>query len=126
MAKEILIIEDEKELRETLSDILELANYNVTSAKNGALGYELIKTKYETFDLIICDINMPLMDGFEVYEKVKNELGDQLPPFVYLSARIQVDDISKGLKLGVTDFFTKPFDVPVLLKDVESILLKSA
>ncbi len=119
--KKILIIEDEKQLRETLTEILEINNYQVLSADNGIEGCRIaIK---EIPDLIISDISMPKMDGFEVLQKLKESMSEQvIPPFMYLTAKVDRPDIRKGMKLGAEDYITKPFAASEILEAIESIL----
>jgi CheY-like chemotaxis protein len=114
----ILIIEDEKELRETLAEILELYGYIVFQAGDGQQGVEVF-TKIAP-DLVICDINMPKMDGFEVLERLKTLVpGSNFSPFIFLSAKTELENIRKGINLGAVDFIPKPYSVPELLKTIE-------
>ena len=111
----ILIIEDEKILRETLTDILEINGYNVLQAKDGEEGVEIYTQTAP--DLIICDINMPKMNGFEVLHMLEVIMPvSQFPPFIFQSAKTEPENIRKGMNLGATDFITKPYSAPELLK----------
>lgn len=115
MKRKILIIEDEKDLRETLADVLEISGYEVVISPDGFAGIEAIIDSKP--DLVLCDVNMPKMNGFEVLTAIKEKLNDDsMPIFIYLSARIQSEDIEHGLNLGADDFVTKPFDVTELLE----------
>lgn len=105
----LLIVEDEKEIRETLQDILELAGYSVRTAKNGRDGYdEIVKDKP---DLVLCDVNMPELSGFELLEAIRQRLRDEIiPPFLFLTAKVERQDIRYGMSLGADDYILKPFD----------------
>ena len=84
----ILIIEDDKLLRETLAEILEFTGHNVVEAGNGKEG--IIKFNESAPELIICDINMPFMDGFDMLKNLhKLHKEDEIPPFIFLSAKTE-------------------------------------
>ena len=111
----ILIIEDEKILRETLTDILEISGYIVVQARDGEEGIEVFNKI--TPDLIICDINMPKMDGFEVFKILEALITEsEFPPFIFLSSKTEPKSIREGMNLGAVDYITKPYSVPELLK----------
>ncbi|MDA8692457.1 response regulator [Saprospiraceae bacterium] len=121
--KKILVIEDNIELRENLCEILELADYSVVSAENGKAGIE--KAKEENPDLIICDVMMPILDGFGVM-KILNKTKDlNLIPLIFLTAKAEKEDLRKGMGLGASDYITKPFDDTELLEAIEIRLQKS-
>jgi CRP-like cAMP-binding protein len=123
MKKKILLIEDNLEMRENTTEILELANYEVNVAPNGKLGAELAAK--ELPDLIICDIMMPVMDGYGVLaELTKNDATASIP-FIFLTAKAERTDLRKGMELGADDYLTKPFDDLELLNAVSSRLRKS-
>ncbi len=120
--KTILLIEDNKDVRENTSEILELSNYKVLSAENGKIGVELaIKQKP---DLIICDIMMPVLDGYGVIHMLSKNTDTAHIPFIFLTAKGERTDFRKGMELGADDYITKPFDDVELLKAVESRLNK--
>ncbi len=123
MSKKILLIEDNKEMRENTAEILELSLYEVLTAKNGKEGIELaIKNKP---DLIICDIMMPVLDGYGVIHLLaKNEETVGIP-FIFLTAKAERSDFRKGMEMGADDYITKPFDDIELLSAVESRLKKA-
>ena len=119
----IVIVEDEADLRNTLSDLLELSGYEILSAANGREGCTLIIESRP--DLVICDINMPEMNGYEVLTTISKRFeADLIPAFLFLSARVQMEDMKRGLKLGADDYITKPFDTSELLKSIELRLQK--
>jgi CheY-like chemotaxis protein len=117
----ILTIEDDVLLRETLTEILEVYGYNVFQAENGEEGVEMFsKTKP---DLVLCDVNMPKMDGFEVLKKLKVNVGEaDMPPFIFLSAKTEKKNMQQALDLGAVDFVSKPYSTPELLKLIDSRL----
>ncbi|MBX9851329.1 MAG: response regulator [Cytophagaceae bacterium] len=121
--KKILLIEDNKDVRESIAEILELANYKVIAAENGKAGADAaIK---ENPDLIICDIMMPELDGYGVLRVLsKNPLTASIP-FIFLTAKTEKEDLRKGMKLGADDYLTKPMDDSELLDAIEVRLKKS-
>lgn len=121
--KKILLIEDSKEIRENTAEILELANYRVFTAENGKIGVEVALK--ENPDLIICDIMMPVLDGYGVLHLINKNPQVQHIPFIFLSAKAEKTDIRKGMSLGADDYITKPFDGTELLDAVEGRLKKA-
>lgn len=121
--KTILLIEDNNEVRENTAEILELANYNVIQAENGKVGVELAQENKP--DLIICDIMMPVLDGYGVIHLLSKSPETALIPFIFLTAKSERSDFRKGMELGADDYITKPFDDVELLKAVESRLRKN-
>ncbi len=121
--KKILLIEDNKDVRENTAEILTLAQYNVITAKNGKEGVELVQS--EKPDLIICDIMMPVLDGHGVLHMLsKNEETSSIP-FIFLTAKAERNDFRKGMEMGADDYLTKPFDDVELLNAIESRLKKN-
>jgi len=118
----ILLVEDNKEIRENTSEILELANYKVRTANNGKKGYELALE--ETPDLIICDIMMPVLDGYGLLHLVSKNDHLKSVPFIFLTAKTERNDFRKGMEMGADDYITKPFTDIELLNAVESRLQK--
>lgn len=122
--KKILLIEDDQILRENTRELLELENFKVYTAGDGIEGIEMAKAIKP--HLIICDILMPKMDGFEVLNKINQteELRDT--PFIFLSAMTESKDIRRGMNLGADDYITKPFDEKDLVLAIKSRLAKHA
>lgn len=121
--KKILLIEDNKDVRENTAEILTLAQYEVITAKNGKEGVELVQS--EKPDLIICDIMMPVLDGHGVLHMLsKNEETSSIP-FIFLTAKAERNDFRKGMEMGADDYLTKPFDDVELLNAIESRLKKN-
>lgn len=121
--KKILLIEDNNDMRENTAEILELANYNVLTAKNGKIGVELAQK--ELPDLIICDIMMPVLDGYGVLHMLSKNNETASIPFIFLTAKTERSDLRKGMEMGADDYVTKPFDDIELLRAVESRLKKT-
>lgn len=121
--KKILLIEDNKEMRENTAEILELAHYNVVTAPNGKEGVRLAET--EKPDLIICDIMMPELDGYGVLHMLSKNPETVSIPFVFLTAKAEKSDHRKGMSMGADDYLTKPFDDMELLGAVEMRFKKS-
>ena len=107
-----------------MQEWFETEGYNIVTGYDGE---ECIaQEKKEQPDLIIIDINMPKMNGFEVLIALKKQFGDNpIPKFIFLSARIQPKDSEYGLELGADAYITKPFETTELLNSIENCLLKS-
>jgi DNA-binding response OmpR family regulator len=122
--KKILVIEDNDEVRENTSEILELSNYQVFTASNGKTGVEIALK--EKPDLIVCDIMMPVLDGYGVLHLLNKHESTSGIPFIFLTAKSEKSDIRKGMESGADDYLMKPFDVTELLNAVEVRLQKAA
>lgn len=120
--KKILLIEDNDDIRSNTAEILELSNYKVVVAENGKTGVE--KAILEKPDLIVCDIMMPVLDGFGVLHAVHKNHDIMNTPFIFLTAKTERNDFRKGMELGADDYITKPFDPTELLNAVDSRLKK--
>ena len=121
--KKILIIEDDTIMRENTAEILELAQYQVTTALNGRVGITLAKELKP--DLIICDIMMPELDGYGVLHLLAKDPKTASIPFIFLTAKAEKSEMRKGMDLGADDYLTKPFDDTELLNAIESRLRKA-
>ncbi len=117
----ILIVEDEPAMRMGLKDNFEFESYDVEMAVDGAEGLEKIKNG--TFDLIILDVMMPKMSGFDVCKAVR-KLG-VLTPIIFLTAKSEEIDKVLGLELGADDYLTKPFSLRELIARVKAILRRT-
>lgn len=116
--KKILLIEDNNEIRENTAEILAMANYEVFTAENGKSGVE--SALKERPDLIICDIMMPVLDGYGVLHMLHKNPDIQQTPFIFLTAKAERSDVRKGMELGADDYISKPFSGTELLNAVES------
>jgi CRP-like cAMP-binding protein/ActR/RegA family two-component response regulator len=120
--KTILLIEDNDDIRNNMAEILELSNYKVVVAENGKVGVE--KAIEAKPDLIICDIIMPLLDGYGVLHAVHRNEAIKNTPFIFLTAKTERSDFRKGMELGADDYITKPFNPTELLNAIESRIKK--
>ena len=120
MKKKVLLIEDDKIVRENTSEILELANYHVEIAENGKIGVARAKTFQP--DIIICDILMPVLDGYGVLQIVSKIPELEHIPFIFLTAKTHHEDLRKGMELGADDYLYKPFEESELLRAIDSRL----
>jgi len=120
--KKILLIEDNADMRDNTTEILELARYVVVTAENGKEGVKIAQS--EQPDLIICDIMMPELDGYGVLHLLGKEADTSHIPFIFLTAKAEKTDYRKGMTLGADDYLTKPYDDVELLNAVETRLRK--
>ncbi len=102
----ILIIEDEPEMRRNLLTILKMEKFSATGAENGKVGIALAKR--EKPDLILCDVMMPEMDGYDVLQALRQDPATVTTPFIFLTAKGEKPDVRAGMNLGADDYLTKP------------------
>lgn len=114
----ILIVEDTLAVREEIYDILFMEGYKVFQAKNGLEGYELALN--ESPDLIISDILMPKLNGFEMFKKLKENIKTMHIPLIFLSAKGEKEDRKFGINLGAENYLTKPINVNDLINTVKN------
>jgi DNA-binding response OmpR family regulator len=119
MAK-ILIAEDERDIRDLITFTLRFAGHEVTAVTNGEEAYETAKTNLP--DLILLDVRMPRMTGYEACQKIKDDEVTQHIPVVFLSAKGQEAEVETGLNVGATEYIIKPFAPDQLTARVGSIL----
>ena len=119
----ILLIEDNQDVRENTADILELENYTVITAENGKIGVDMAIEHNP--DIIICDIMMPVLDGYGVFESLSKNHKTASIPFIFLSAKSEKTDVRKGMNIGVDDYLTKPFEEDELLDTITCRIKKS-
>ncbi len=120
--QKILVIDDEENYREIISSTLQLSNYEVFEASNGFEG--LTSVKNHRPDLILCDVNMPRMDGLALLTALKQEPEYAEIPFIFLTGNAGHSDMRKGMQLGADDYLTKPFTTEELLTAVHTRLTK--
>ncbi|SFC00630.1 Ankyrin repeat-containing protein [Marinospirillum celere] len=116
MTKTLMLVEDEASLLDNLEEMLELEGFDIIKAMNG--GEALAQLKTHQPDLIVCDIMMPMMDGFEFLEKVRAQPETASLPFIFLTAKTSEEDQRLGRELGADDYLTKPFTREGLLKAI--------
>jgi two-component system OmpR family response regulator len=120
-AAHILVVDDEVGIRDMVSDALRLSNYEVLEAEDALAALALLKSN--TVDLLISDINMPGMDGYEMLGHLR-ALGDTTPA-IMLTARHDRADVSKGFRVGADDYVTKPFGLEELMLRVSAVLRRT-
>ncbi|MEI7476473.1 MAG: response regulator transcription factor [Actinomycetes bacterium] len=122
MTPQIMVVDDEAGVRELVCDALRIAGFETLQANDGMSALTALRTAKP--DLLIIDINMPLMDGFDLVERLRSQ--DDLTPVLMLSARSDRADITRGLSLGADDYVTKPFGLEELLLRVKAILRRTS
>ena len=120
MATHILLIEDEMQIRENVAELLTLKGFEVSAATNGVNGVTQALLKQP--DLILCDIMMPEMDGYQVLETIRQNRSLSTMPFIFLTAKADSTDFRRGMTLGADDYLTKPFTIDSLLTAIEGRL----
>ncbi|WP_413172260.1 response regulator [Anabaena azotica] len=118
----ILIIEDETQIRLNLQEILELVDFSVVTAVNGAMGLQLAKNNNP--DLILCDIMMPGLDGYEVLQELRNDPKTANIPFIFLTAKADRNDLRQGMEIGADDYITKPFEPFEIIQAIQTRLAR--
>src|SRR5436190_1942252 len=120
MDEQLLLVEDDASIREVTTLGLEQSGFAVTSAGDGREG--LIQFRQGRFDLVVLDVMLPSLDGFEVLREIRK---DSQAPVVMLTARSDLHDVVVGLELGADDYVTKPFELPELVARVKAVLRRS-
>lgn len=118
--KKVVLVEDNRNIRENATEMLELAKYKVYAAADGQEAMQIIRSQRPS--LILCDIYMPVMDGYEVLEKVKEDPVLNSIPVVFLTALSEEAEVKKGLEMGAVHYIVKPFDDDELLKVVAAYI----
>ena len=119
--KNILLLEDDLILGETLKEILEDEDYKVTWVKDGNDG--LSKTFEKDFDLYLFDVNVPFTNGFELLQSLREN--KDITPAIFITALVDIDNLTKGFKVGADDYIRKPFNANELIVRVDSLIKKS-
>ncbi len=118
----ILVVEDDLHLMEGIRDILEINGYDVLTATNGVAGLDVLREQRRPPDLIVSDIMMPRMDGYDFFNEVRRHESWIAIPFIFLTAMGERDDIKRGKSMGAEDYVVKPFDADELLVAVSAKL----
>lgn len=121
--KTVLVVDDNPDIRENTSEILELAGYKTFSAENGKKGVDIALK--EKPDVIVCDIMMPDLDGYGVLHLLRKNDSTKHTPFIFLTAKTERSDFRKGMEMGADDYITKPFEDVELLSAIETRLKKA-
>lgn len=120
MKHKILVVEDNGDIRENTSELLELSDYCVCTASNGEEGLDT--ALQETPHLILCDIRMPVMDGFNLLERLRQHPTLKNSRFIFFTSSSEKKDIEAGLRLGADDYIIKPFTESELLRKIKNLL----
>lgn len=115
----VLLVDDELDILRIVKKALELKNYEVVCAANGNDALEKVN---KTIDIILLDVMLPDISGYEICEKLKNDPELKDIPIIMLSAKTQMNDIKKGLDVGVAMYITKPFDPFNIATQLEDVL----
>jgi CheY-like chemotaxis protein len=124
MENSILVIDDNKDILENTAEILELAGYKTFMAENGRKGVEL--AMQEKPSLILCDIMMPELDGYDVLHLIRKNPQTENIPLIFLTAIGGRNDLHKGMAMGADDYIPKPYEEIELLSAVDMGLKKVA
>jgi signal transduction histidine kinase len=119
-SKKILVIEDVHYLRNDILEMLRLEGYEVAGAENGLIGVQVARDFMP--DLIVCDIMMPGLDGYQVLENLRGDQETRTIPFIFLTAKTDRPDVRRGMGLGADDYITKPFYTAELLETIQARL----
>ena len=120
--QKILVIDDDEDIRNIITLSLKMAGYEIIIARNGLDGLAAIKMHKP--DLILCDVNMPKMDGNTLLDIIKEDVEFAGTPFIFLTGNTSIDDMRKGMQLGADDYLTKPFTTQELITAVKTRLEK--
>lgn len=120
MKHKILIVEDNEPIRENTVELLKLSNYDVVTACNGEEGLGI--AMQQSPDLILCDIRMPVMDGYHLLEHIRQQPSLSNSRFVFFTASSEKKDIDAALKMGADDYIVKPFTGDELLDKLSKLL----
>jgi CheY-like chemotaxis protein len=120
MKRCILLIEDNESIRENTAEFLDLCGYEMLVATDGNEGFEMIRVKKP--DLILCDILMPNMNGYDFLQAVKKDDGLSSIPVIFFTAYSETVDVQKGLQMGAADYIIKPFDPELLVTLIQKYL----
>jgi two-component system, sensor histidine kinase and response regulator len=123
-SRTVLVVEDDAHLMEGIREILELDEYEVVTASSGVHGLDVLREMPRLPDLIVSDIMMPKMDGYQFFEAVRSESDWVMIPFIFLTAKGEKADIRLGKSMGADDYVTKPFSAEDLLVAVSSKLAR--
>ena len=119
----ILIAEDDKDIRDLIVLTLGFHGFNVTSAKDGQEAVEIAQGE-ESFDIILMDVRMPRMTGYEACRRLKEDENTNTIPIIFLSAKGQETEIQTGLSAGASDYVLKPFSPDLLVDTINKVLAK--
>jgi CheY-like chemotaxis protein len=116
----ILVVDDDIYLREGMRDILELSEHSVLLARDGLDALDVLRAQTQPPDMIISDVLMPRMNGYDLFKSVRADAALSAIPFIFLTGKSEQEDIRQGRELGVRNYVIKPFDAEALLVAVEA------
>jgi two-component system, sensor histidine kinase and response regulator len=122
--KNILVIEDEPQMRKNLQEILTLCDFNAMTACNGTQGLEALNSTLP--DLILCDVNMPELDGYDVLRMLRMDTLTANIPFIFLTSNCARPDVRSGMEMGASDYLTKPVNADELIKVINIQIAKTS
>ena len=123
-SKTVLVIDDTMEIRMIISESLNIYGFKTLTAEDGITGIQMAQEQLP--DLIICDINMPNLDGFDTLKGIRQHDATATIPFIFLSGAAEKPDVRRGMELGADDYLTKPFTHKELMAAVNTRLEKQA
>jgi len=118
----VMVVDDDPEIRSLVGSALEIAGHDVVSAENGMKAAELLGAAERAPDVFVCDVMMPVVDGFTFARLVKRDKTLRATPIIFLSARTRPADIVSGIALGARHYVQKPFRIAELVDKVERTL----
>jgi putative two-component system response regulator len=121
--KKILVVDDDDTIVDYMVQFLEAQGFLTFTASNGKAAADLVKTQ-ET-DLLLIDVEMPVMNGFEAIKTIRSDAKTRLIPIILITALKKTEDRIKGIEAGCDDFISKPFDTHELLARIRSLLIRS-
>jgi CheY-like chemotaxis protein len=121
MKHKILLVEDNEPIRDNTTELLELSNYHVITASNGQEGLNL--ALQQTPDLILCDIKMPVMDGYHLLEHIRQQTSLVNFRFIFFTASSEKKEIETAMAMGADDYIIKPFSGEELLDRINKLLV---
>jgi len=122
--RNILVVDDDEVMRSALKRILEVEDYNVILAEDGLQLSKILETT--SLDLILLDVNLPWVNGYELCQIVKDHGSLKDVPVIMVSAQNSQEDIEKGFESGANDYVTKPFDVDFIMETISKNIRKSS
>lgn len=122
--KKVLVIEDREQTRNLFLECLKAKGFYTIGAENGLIGVQ--QAREHLPDLVICDIMMPLLDGYGVLTQLRKDIDTATIPFIFVTAKVNRTDFRKGMELGADDYLTKPCTVEELLRAIATQLEKQA
>jgi DNA-binding NarL/FixJ family response regulator len=121
--KTVLLIEDNADMRRNIATILEMENYTVEAYADGRAGLQAVQARQP--DLVLCDVMMPEMDGYEVLRLLRLQPATEALPFIFLTAKGEKRDMRQGMNLGADDYLAKPVTASELLGAIEARLARA-